>query len=422
MSPTRESTSTAGSPSAGSPPAGWVEAIDRWAEAVVASKHVGLGRRRASEQMATGGAGSSSSHLCSGAVAGFFATALLHPLDLIKTRFHVQEAGGRRLPHYRNLWDACRSIVRLEGWAGLYGGLWPNMLGNTASWGVYMYAYNRCKDELAARGHRTGSALYLWSATFAGALTTLLLHPVFMVKTRLQLQLNVAPSAPQAGGAGALPAELLPSAQRDNYRSAMNAVRRMVAEEGALSLYRGMGPSMLLVSHGTIQFLAYEHAKVELARRRDRSAAARSAGAARGRADQGVGALSARDLLLASTGSKVCAVLGTYPYQVVRSCMQQRAVVGTDALGYSTTADTVRHIWSADGARGFYRGIVRRRPPARRPRAGPLFLTRAAPARAVAAHAAVDAAGDDHPHAVRVRAARARSEGDLQTGEGGVDI
>ena len=46
-----------------------------------------------------------------GATAGLVATMLLHPLDLIKTRFHVQEHGSKRLPHYGGVLDACRSIT-----------------------------------------------------------------------------------------------------------------------------------------------------------------------------------------------------------------------------------------------------------------------------------------------------------------------
>ena len=83
----------------------------------------------------------------------------MHPLDLIKTRFHVQEHGSKRLPHYGGLLDACRTIYRIEGWRGFYGGLAPNLLGNTTSWGVYMCAYNRCKVVLADRGF-AGSQLY----------------------------------------------------------------------------------------------------------------------------------------------------------------------------------------------------------------------------------------------------------------------
>jgi solute carrier family 25 folate transporter 32 len=328
-------------------------------------------------------------HAVSGAVAGCVATLILHPLDLIKTRFHVQERGSKRLPKYSGLLDACRTIYRLESWRGFYGGLLPNIVGNTASWGVYMYAYNRCKDSFARRGDLTGSALYLSAATVAGTATTLLLHPVFMVKTRLQLQMNLseqaaaaasasgaaAPAnATTAGSSGAAAARLLPVAQRDNYAGSVNAVRRIVAEEGVLSLYRGMGPSMLLVSHGSIQFLAYEQCKAALLKRRVDAAAllaasktptqpghsSRTSSSAAGgsRPAPALPRLDANDLLVASTTSKVCAILATYPYQVVRSCMQQRARIGSDTLEvYATTHGTVRHIWRLEGPLGFYRGI-----------------------------------------------------------------
>jgi len=41
----------------------------------------------------------------------------------------------------------------------------------------------------------------------------------------------------------------------------------------------------------------------------------------------------------------------------MRSCMQQRAVMGGDAIVLHTTSGVVRHIWRADGLAGFYRGI-----------------------------------------------------------------
>ncbi len=345
--------------------------------------------------------------MLAGGVAGFLSTALLHPLDLVKTRLHVQEdAVGRRLPRYLGLFDAFASILRLEGALGLYQGLWPNLLGNTTSWGIYMFAYNRCKHWLSERRGMEGSSLYLSSATIAGGVTTLMLHPVFTIKTRLQLQMRTEHAA------AALPRPLLPASQRDNYAGAMNAVARMVREEGALSLYRGLGPSMLLVSHGSIQFLVYEHAKLELLRRRQRAtelswlrsragkgrlartrtgqrsggsapaadeieAQARdgpwpdggSGGGSAAATGDGVGVsdatvqLGTTDLLVASIASKAAAVAFTYPYQVVRSCMQQRAVIGSgeaaDAIRWNVSATaTAGHIWAVDGLAGFYRGLL----------------------------------------------------------------
>ena len=294
-------------------------------------------------------------HMIAGASSGFLATLLLHPLDLIKTRFHVQEHGSRRLPHYSGLTDAVRTIVRLEGWRGLYGGLAPNIVGNTASWGVYMLAYNRCKDALHERGH-SGSPLYVCAATVAGALTTILLHPVFTGKTRLQLQFNTAALSQMQQQQP--PPSLLPMSQRDNYAGFLNAVRRMVTEEGVSGLYRGIGPSMLLVSHGSIQFLTYEQTKLELLRRRRSSSSALGvASEPRAEGSASTEQLGANDLMLASTFSKVCAILCTYPYQVVRSCVQQRQVVAGEQVTYSGTGETVRHIWRLEGPAGFYRGI-----------------------------------------------------------------
>ena len=50
---------------------------------------------------------------------------------------------------YRGLVHGVRSIVSLEGWAGLFQGLGPNLVGSTTSWGLYMYLYALCKDWLA---------------------------------------------------------------------------------------------------------------------------------------------------------------------------------------------------------------------------------------------------------------------------------
>jgi len=209
----------------------------------------------------------------------------------------------------------------------------------------------------------------------------------------------------------ALPPSLPPPARpwtRRRGTDTLSPGAAQVREEGLLSLYRGLGPSMLLVSHGSIQFLTYEHAKQWLLAGQIPHAALEESARVQRRFSDGLGGggggregpqLGASDLLVASTIAKVAAILGTYPcaeirsrsardplepssgsaaaggmtldllrtplplarprrYQVVRSCMQQRAKVGSNTVGYSSTGDTVRHIWRADGGGGFYRGIL----------------------------------------------------------------
>ncbi|RXH75077.1 hypothetical protein DVH24_029798, partial [Malus domestica] len=80
--------------------------------------------------------------------------------------------------------------------------------------------------------------LHLASATEAGALVSLCTNPIWLVKTRLQLQTPLHQTRPYSGF--------------------YDALRTIIREEGWAALYKGLLPSLFLVSHGAIQFTAYE--------------------------------------------------------------------------------------------------------------------------------------------------------------------
>lgn len=80
------------------------------------------------------------------------------------------------------------------------------------------------------------------AAAEAGALTCLFTNPLFLVKTRMQLQSsNADPSL--------------------KYNGTIDALMKITRTEGVRGLYRGLIPSLFLVSHGSIQFLIYENLK-----------------------------------------------------------------------------------------------------------------------------------------------------------------
>uniref|UniRef100_A0A7S4EWD5 ADP/ATP translocase n=1 Tax=Chrysotila carterae TaxID=13221 RepID=A0A7S4EWD5_CHRCT len=95
-----------------------------------------------------------------------------------------------------------------------------------------------------------------------------------------------------------------------------------------------------------LQFLAYEHMKRGLA-------ALQPLDPHQKRPQK----LLISDLTLAATASKVVATMFTYPYQVVRSCMQQRRAVGGDMVHFETFSKTTAHLWRSEGLRAFYRGL-----------------------------------------------------------------
>lgn len=264
-------------------------------------------------------------HLVAGALGGMGSVLALHPLDVIKTRLQVQD-GKRKgsAPVYRGMVSAAASIVRNEGARGLYAGLTPALLGSTASWGLYFLGYHRAKHRHRRRlgAAALDPAWHLASAAEAGVGVVLVTNPIWVVKTRLQLQ--------------ATPARAGVTRKRD-YEGFLHALRQIWREEGAAGFYRGLQPSLLLVAHGALQFTVYEELK-------------RAAGKGKPEAD-----LTPTEISVAGGASKIVASTLTYPAQVVRSRLQQRAV---DYGFYRTFLASLSQIMAHEGVLGFYKGFV----------------------------------------------------------------
>ncbi|KAJ1566689.1 hypothetical protein HK405_008824, partial [Cladochytrium tenue] len=198
-----------------------------------------------------------------GFTAGAVSTALLHPLDLVKTRFQVDEANNRRGAFgIRGTMASLRSTLRLDGVHGLYRGLSANLAGSTLSWGLYFWWYSLIKDAMLAhqQQRKIGSGVsagdagpstantrarlsaghHLAASALAGALTSVITNPIWLVKTRM--------CAERAGDTGA-------------YRSLWDGLARTYRGEGVRGLYRGIVPALFGVSHGALQFMAYEEMK-----------------------------------------------------------------------------------------------------------------------------------------------------------------
>jgi solute carrier family 25 folate transporter 32 len=189
----------------------------------------------------------------SGAAAGMVSVLALHPLDVIKTRLQVQDGVDRRAAAYRGTVHAFRTVARQEGARGFYAGVVPAVVGSTVSWGVYFTCYNNAKARYrrARDLEHLPSHLHLASAAEAGLVVSLATNPIWVVKTRLQLQKKTSQSdaanAQTRGGTAVRP-----------YRGFVDALGQIARNEGIAGLYKGLGPSVFLVSHGALQFAAYE--------------------------------------------------------------------------------------------------------------------------------------------------------------------
>ncbi|PPR85931.1 hypothetical protein GOBAR_AA34761 [Gossypium barbadense] len=273
-----------------------------------------------------------------GAVAGFATVAAMYPLDIVRTRFQVNDGRVTNFPAYKNTAHAIFTITRLEGLKGLYAGFLPAVLGSTVSWGLYFFFYGRAKQRYSKnREEKLSSGHHLASAAEAGALVSLCTNPIWLIKTRLQLQNPLHQSRRYSGIYGLL----------FILRYFANALRTILREEGWTALYRGLGPGLLMVSHGAIQFTAYEELRrimVDYKEKKQKSEGASNL-------------LNSFDYALLGGSSKIAAILITYPFQVIRTRAQQRP--SKEGIPrYMNSWHVVKETARFEGIRGFYKGIT----------------------------------------------------------------
>ncbi|KAL9093331.1 MAG: hypothetical protein Q9165_004072 [Trypethelium subeluteriae] len=253
-----------------------------------------------------------------GFTAGIVSTLAVHPFDVVKTRLQVRQVQRTR---WGDTWRVTRELM-LEERSGraFYRGLTPNMIGNSVSWALYFLWYGNLKDTLVSlRGENAqlSSSDYFIASGVSGILTAVCTNPIWVIKTRM---LSTARNAPNA------------------YTGIMHGAREIWSREGIPGFYRGLIPSLFGVSHGAIQFMAYEELKNHWAK-------------SRGSKQD----LTNLDYVNLSAMSKAFAGSVTYPYQVLRTRLQ----IKDEATGtFLNVRGVASQIWKQEGLAGFYRGYA----------------------------------------------------------------
>jgi solute carrier family 25 folate transporter 32 len=257
-----------------------------------------------------------------GAAGGFTSGVVTCPLDVIKTKlqaqggFRAQQATPVRGPGtvvYQGMLGTARVIWREDGLRGMYRGLGPIILGYLPTWAVWFTVYGKSKEFFAKHNGMVGEVLIdmlmltyclenqniinFWSSIIAGASSTMVTNPIWVIKTRLMSQVSVKSTAN-----GARPPW--------HYRSTFDAAKKMYRTEGILSFYSGLTPALLGLTHVAVQFPAYEYLKTKFT-------------------GQGMGVTAEGDssshwfgVLSASVLSKIMASSATYPHEVIRTRLQ----------------------------------------------------------------------------------------------------
>jgi solute carrier family 25 folate transporter 32 len=264
--------------------------------------------------------------LIAGTVAGAAATAVFHPLELIKVRWQVYEEAciKQKLklttsqlttstgtsqtssnvpayrPKYKSLFDTIANVYKTEnGVRGLYKGLGVNTMASGSAWGLYFLLYNGLKqrhkriNENNHKASTTGGFLtlsnYTVDATIAGVTTILITNPLFLLKTRMCLQYARADTSKAV-----------------KYKNTFDAFRTLIRTDGFLGLYKGIVPGIFGTLNGTIQMVTYDLMKDWWLKRLNSSL----------EADQEAHKLHTSHYSVFSSLSKILAVVLTYPFQL----------------------------------------------------------------------------------------------------------
>lgn len=262
-------------------------------------------------------------HLVAGVTGGVLSTLIVHPLDLIKIRFQVNEGSHlvAQRPHYSSITNAVSSIFKQNGVRGLYQGVTPNIWGAGTSWGLYFLAYNALKTYQNVNGDMTLSPpMHMAAAAEAGMFTLLLTNPIWVAKTRLCLQYDTHPSQ-----------------NVQLYTGMFDCLYKIYQFEGLKGLYKGLLPGIFGVSHGALQFMAYEELKKQCNKYHNELLNKK---------------LSTFQYLYCAALSKIFAATLTYPYQVVRARLQDQH------RSYVGVSDVIQQMWRYEGMKAFYKGLI----------------------------------------------------------------
>ncbi|KAB2078642.1 hypothetical protein ERO13_A06G164500v2 [Gossypium hirsutum] len=252
-----------------------------------------------------------------GAGGGIIAQLITYPLQTVNTRQQTERDLKKEKRKLGTIEQMCQ-VVKQEGWERLYGGLTPSIVGTTASQGLYYYFYQifRNKAEIKAlerqkKGIGDGSVGMLSSlivAALSGCVNVLLTNPIWVVVTRMQIQ-------------------------------------EVYDEAGFWGFWKGVFPTLIMVSNPAMQFMLYETMLKKLKKERSLS----------NPDNNGVTAL---EIFLLGALAKLGATVVTYPLNVVKARLQAKQVATGDRRHqYKGTIDAILKMIRYEGFYGFYKGM-----------------------------------------------------------------
>lgn len=334
----------------------------------------------------------------------------------------TRRRGGTRTHTRRrvSMMDELRAVAKEDGGlAGLYRGIEPAVIGTVTSQTVYNYVYAslrvataRMKNKGVREKNSSGAAGLgalesLAIASVAGSINVVLTIPIWTVCVRMQ-----AERANEGEGKVPSPNAAERGAERDDdekndgvfsrtLRALKKKARAAASSDGSVSsrasgsargggvdergphvrkktflettgavweenglagFWRGVVPSLIMVSNPALQYAFYESASDAFRRRRAKT----QRGVAGSSPSGTLGALTAWEVFVAASLAKMGATVLTYPVLLVKTRLQAsgsrggkkpKTTFAREAPSYDGAFDALRRIAREEGLAAFYRGM-----------------------------------------------------------------
>lgn len=329
-------------------------------------------------------------HFAAGGAGGMCGAIITSPLDVVKTRLQSNLYSGRFAVEEspRSVLGLCtrgalqfvdtgRLIVEIsvrEGTQALFKGLGPTLVGVIPARAINFYTYGNGKRILSDFFECDSSLIHLTAAAIAGIITATATNPIWVVKTRLQLESQqreaqsrqiraaavgkfMASSKARVSESATVPSNAstakglsrrtmhtttpvrarffqpIPPPQHPS-TNAFSMTAQILRVEGIRGLYKGLSASYLGVSESTIQWVLYEQFK---------------------RTQDPCEKRSWFQTISSAGSAKLIATIITYPHEVIRTRLRQQPEEG--GRKYQSLIQTFRLVLKEEGALAFYGGL-----------------------------------------------------------------
>ncbi|KAF8934185.1 mitochondrial carrier domain-containing protein [Dissophora ornata] len=285
-------------------------------------------------------------HFLAGGTGGMAGALITSPLDVVKTRLQssmyqsAKNVSSATVPRtgvfsvLGHIKDTCLLLGRIytkEGPRALYKGLGPNLVGVIPARAINFATYgNGKKFYTDLNNGKETTLVHLSSAVTSGVVTATATNPIWLVKTRMQLQMEGV----------------------RQYKNSADCVYQILKSEGIRGMYRGLSASYLGVAEGTIQWVIYEQLKKNLAERRRMNS-----GSSKGYVIGGKDIEEWVDYLGAAGAAKFIASAITYPHEVLRTRMRQ-VPMGNELPKYTGLKQTFQLVLKEEGVAALYGGLT----------------------------------------------------------------